>query len=60
MIYRVMYDTESMHAGSDYMEMAHCWGCRTAGEAAAVIDKAWRPESSPAKGQDRARALSNS
>jgi tetratricopeptide (TPR) repeat protein len=41
MIYRVMYDTNSMNAGSDYMEMAQLLGdAALPGEAAAVLDKA--------------------
>ncbi len=41
MIYRVMYDTSSMNAGSDYMEMAQLLGdAALPGEAAAVMDKA--------------------
>ena len=41
MIYRVMYDTDSMNAGSDYMEMAQLLGdAALPGEAAAVLDKA--------------------
>jgi hypothetical protein len=41
MIYRLMYDTNSMTAGSDYMEMAQLLGdAALPGEAAAVLDKA--------------------
>src|SRR6202162_547835 len=41
MIYRVMYDTDSMNAGSDYMEMAQLLGdAALPGEAAAVLEKA--------------------
>jgi hypothetical protein len=40
MVYRVMYDTNSMNAGSDYMEMAQLLGdAALPGEAAAVLDK---------------------
>jgi hypothetical protein len=40
MVYRVMYDTNSMTAGSDYMEMAQLLGdAALPGEAAAVLDK---------------------
>jgi hypothetical protein len=39
MIYRVMYDTDSMNAGSDYMEMAQLLGdAALPGEAASVLD----------------------
>jgi tetratricopeptide (TPR) repeat protein len=41
MIYRVMYDTNSMDKGSDYMEMAQLLGdAALPGEASAVLDKA--------------------
>jgi outer membrane protein assembly factor BamD (BamD/ComL family) len=40
MVYRVMYDTSSMNAGSDYMEMAQLLGdAALPGEASAVLDK---------------------
>ena len=40
MIYRIMYDTNSMNAGSDYMEMAQLLGdAALPGEAAAVVEK---------------------
>lgn len=40
MVYRVMYDTNSMNAGSDYMEMAQLLGdAALPGEAAAVVSK---------------------
>jgi hypothetical protein len=40
MIYRVMYDTNSMTAGGDYMEMAQLLGdAALPGEASAVLDK---------------------
>jgi len=41
MVYRVMYDTNSMTAGSDYMEMAQLLGdAALPGEAQMVIEKA--------------------
>ncbi len=41
MIYRVMYDTSSMTAGSDYIEMAQLLGdAALPGEAQAVLEKA--------------------
>lgn len=41
MIYRIMYDTNSMNAGTDYIEMAQLLGdAALPGEAAAVLDKA--------------------
>jgi lipopolysaccharide biosynthesis regulator YciM len=41
MVYRVMYDTDSMTAGSDYMEMAQLLGdAALPGEAQTVIEKA--------------------
>ena len=40
MIYRVMYDTNSMTAGADFMEMAQLLGdAALPGEASAVLDK---------------------
>jgi len=62
MIYRVMYDTDSMNAGSDYMEMAQLLGdAALPGEAAAVIDKAVASgKFTEQKDKDRAARLSNS
>jgi len=41
MIYRIMYDTSSMNAGTDYVEMAQLLGdAALPGEAAVVLDKA--------------------
>jgi hypothetical protein len=41
MIYRVMYNTQSMKEGSDYIEMAQLLGdAGLSGEAAAVLNKA--------------------
>jgi hypothetical protein len=41
MIYRIMYDTNSMTAGTDYIEMAQLLGdAALPGEAATVLDKA--------------------
>jgi outer membrane protein assembly factor BamD (BamD/ComL family) len=62
MIYRVMYDTDSMNAGSDYMEMAQLLGdAALPGEAAAVIDKAVASNKfTEQKDKDRAARLANS
>jgi outer membrane protein assembly factor BamD (BamD/ComL family) len=61
MIYRVMYDTDSMNAGSDYMEMAQLLGdAALPGEAAAVLDKAMSSgKFTEQKDKDRAARLSN-
>ena len=61
MIYRVMYDTDSMTAGSDYMEMAQLLGdAALPGEAAAVLDKALSSgKFTEQKDKDRAARLSN-
>jgi len=61
MIYRVMYDTESMNAGSDYMEMAQLLGdAALPGEASAVLDKAMNSgKFTEQKDKDRATRLSN-
>jgi hypothetical protein len=61
MIYRVMYDTDSMTAGSDYMEMAQLLGdAALPGEAAAVLDKAMSSgKFTEQKDKDRAARLSN-
>jgi hypothetical protein len=62
MIYRVMYDTDSMTAGSDYMEMAQLLGdAALPGEAAAVIEKAVSLNKfTEQKDKDRAARLANS
>jgi outer membrane protein assembly factor BamD (BamD/ComL family) len=62
MIYRVMYDTDSMNAGSDYMEMAQLLGdAALPGEAAAVLDKAVAANKfTEQKDKDRAARLANS
>ena len=62
MIYRVMYDTNSMNAGSDYMEMAQLLGdAALPGEAAAVLDKAVAAgQFTDQKDKDRATRLANS
>jgi outer membrane protein assembly factor BamD (BamD/ComL family) len=62
MIYRVMYDTDSMNAGSDYMEMAQLLGdAALPGEAAAVLDKALAANKfTEQKDKDRAARLLNS
>ena len=62
MIYRVMYDTDSMNAGSDYVEMAQLLGdAALPGEAAAVLDKAVAAgKFIDQKDKDRAARLANS
>jgi hypothetical protein len=62
MIYRVMYDTDSMNSGSDYMEMAQLLGdAALPGEAAAVLDKAVSTgKFTDQKDKDRAARLANS
>jgi len=62
MIYRVMYDTNSMTAGSDYMEMAQLLGdAALPGEAATVLDKAVSLNMfTEQKDKDRASRLANS
>jgi outer membrane protein assembly factor BamD (BamD/ComL family) len=62
MIYRVMYDTDSMTAGSDYMEMAQLLGdAALPGEAAAVIEKGVSLNKfTEQKDKDRAARLANS
>jgi hypothetical protein len=62
MIYRVMYDTNSMNAGSDYMEMAQLLGdAALPGEAATVLDKAVSSGMfTDQKDKDRAARLANS
>jgi hypothetical protein len=62
MIYRIMYDTDSMNAGSDYMEMAQLLGdAALPGEAAAVLDKAVSSgKFTEQKDKDRAARLANS
>jgi outer membrane protein assembly factor BamD (BamD/ComL family) len=61
MIYRVMYDTDSMNAGSDYMEMAQLLGdAALPGEAASVLDKAMNSgKFTEQKDKDRATRLLN-
>jgi DnaJ-domain-containing protein 1 len=61
MVYRIMYDTNSMNAGSDYMEMAQLLGdAALPGEAAAVLDKAVSSGIfKDPKDSDRATRLSN-
>jgi tetratricopeptide (TPR) repeat protein len=61
MVYRIMYDTNSMNAGSDYMEMAQLLGdAALPGEAAAVLDKALTSGIfKDPKETDRATRLSN-
>ncbi|MDB6082863.1 MAG: hypothetical protein JWN43_744 [Gammaproteobacteria bacterium] len=62
MIYRVMYDTNSMTAGSDYMEMAQLLGdAALPGEATTVLEKAVGAGLfTEQKDKDRAARLLNS
>jgi lipopolysaccharide biosynthesis regulator YciM len=61
MIYRIMYNTNSMNAASDYMEMAQLLGdAALPGEAAVVIDKGLSAGTIGADGKDRATRLLNS
>jgi tetratricopeptide (TPR) repeat protein len=62
MVYRVMYDTSSMTAGSDYMEMAQLLGdAALPGEALMVIEKATSSGLfSDQKDKDRATRLAAS
>jgi tetratricopeptide (TPR) repeat protein len=62
MIYRIMYDTDSMTAGSDYMEMAQLLGdAALPGEASAVLDKGMGSgKFTEQKDKDRATRLLNS
>ena len=62
MIYRVMFDTNSMTAGSDYMEMAQLLGdAALPSEAAAVLDKAMAGgQFAEQKDKERATRLANS
>ena len=62
MVYRVMYDTNSMNAGSDYMEMAQLLGdAALPGEAQAVIEKGTAGGLfTEQKDKDRATRLLNS
>ena len=58
MIYRVMYNTGSMNAGSDYMEMAQLLGdAALPGEASAVVEKGLASGAIPAEQKDRANRL---
>src|SRR5882757_4380454 len=62
MIYRIMYDTNSMNAGSDYMEMAQLLGdAALPGEALMVVEKATGAGLfTDQKDKDRAARLVNS
>jgi hypothetical protein len=62
MVYRVMYDTSSMTAGSDYMEMAQLLGdAALPGEAQMVVEKATAAGLfANQKDKDRAARLLNS
>jgi hypothetical protein len=58
MVYRVMYDTNSMDKGSDYMEMAQLLGdAALPGEAAAVLDRGMTSGTIPPDQKDRANRL---
>ena len=59
MIYRIMFDTNSMNAGSDFMEMAQLLGdAALPGEAAAVLDKGTQGDMfKEQKDKDRAARL---
>ncbi len=62
MVYRVMYDTNSMDKGSDYMEMAQLLGdAALPGEAQSVVEKAVAGNLfTDQKDKDRAARLINS
>jgi hypothetical protein len=61
MIYRVMYNTGSMSAGSDYMEMAQLLGdAALPGEAQAVVEKGISSGVIGADQKDRSTRLLNS
>jgi hypothetical protein len=62
MVYRAMYDTSAMTAGSDYMEMAQLLGdAGLPGEAQTVVEKATASGLFPdQKDKDRAARLLNS
>lgn len=61
MIYRVMYNTNSMTAASDYMEMAQLLGdAALPGEAQAVIEKGLASGTIGADQKDRSTRLLNS
>src|ERR1700674_535013 len=61
MLYRVMYDTNAMTVGSDYIEMAQLLGdSALPGEAASVLDKAMNSgKFTEQKDKDRTTRLSN-
>jgi predicted Zn-dependent protease len=61
MIYRIMYNTASMNAGSDYMEMAQLLGdAALPGEAQAVVEKGISSGTIGADQKDRSTRLLNS
>ena len=61
MIYRVMYDTNSMNADTDYIEMAQLLGDRgLPGEAATVLDKATTSGAMKDEHKERTTRLLNS
>jgi hypothetical protein len=61
MIYRIMYNTNSMNAGSDYMEMAQLLGdAALPGEAQAVVEKGVSSGTIAAADKDRSTRLLNS
>lgn len=60
MIYRVMYDTNSMNADTDYIEMAQLLGdAGLPGEAAAVLDKAMSTNQVKDEHKERTTRLAN-
>ena len=60
MIYRIMYDTSSMNADTDYIEMAQLLGdAGLPGEAAAVLDKAMSTGQIKDEHKERTTRLSN-
>ncbi|MFI4889622.1 MAG: hypothetical protein ACHQIL_03730 [Steroidobacterales bacterium] len=61
MIYRIMFNTGSMNAGSDYMEMAQLLGdAALPGEAQAVVEKGIASGTIGADQKDRSTRLLNS
>lgn len=61
MIYRVMYDTNSMNAGSDYVEMAQLLGDNALpGEAQAVLEKGLSSGAIKEESKERTNRLLNS
>jgi hypothetical protein len=61
MVYRVMYDTNAMDKGSDYMEMAQLLGdAALPGEASVVLDKGMSTGVIPPDQKDRSNRLMTS